>query len=111
MLRQLTAAGLLLFCLPVQAQQSTVTLSRTYLPSTKDLDRLNLTMAWRAYLPTSNRTDGIALVQNIDHQVFVQTRSNILVCFRASTGEEEWRVEMPKRDLPVFPVGINHELV
>src|ERR1700735_1340800 len=105
MVRQLAAAGLLFLCFPVQAQQNKLVRSQAFPPSIKDLDRLNMTMAWRTYMPMMSQTDGIATLQFFDKQVFVQTRSNILIVLKASTGEEEWRMEMPKRNLPVFPVA------
>src|SRR3974390_2647939 len=100
MTRHLVVAGLVLFCAPIQAQHNRTFHSEPVIPAARDIDRLNMTMAWRAYLPVSSRTDGIAMVQLVDDYVFVQTRSNIVSVLRAATGEEEWRFDLPKKNLP-----------
>ncbi|MCE9533599.1 MAG: PQQ-like beta-propeller repeat protein, partial [Planctomycetes bacterium] len=108
-MRRLAAlAGLLLFAAPSLAQTQSSVYTEPVLPSSRDLDRLNLTMAWKAYVPMDARSDGIATMQLIDNQIYVQTRSNLLIVYSAATGEESWRVRLPKRNLPSFPVAVNH---
>jgi outer membrane protein assembly factor BamB len=93
------------------AQKDTRVYTAAKVPSPRDLDRLNLTMDWKVFLPLENRGDAIASVQMIEGQIFVQTRSNILVVLREDSGEEVWRMTMPKRYLPTFPVAVNRDLV
>src|SRR5205823_13674985 len=80
-------------------------------PSREALDRLNLKMAWRAYLPTDQRRDGIYSVQLIDDQVVVQTRSGSIVSMNALDGVTQWRAsfDVPYRVNNVL--GYNSKLV
>src|SRR5262249_11341744 len=96
---------------PVPGQMNSTVYTQPAIPSSKDLDRLNLAMSWRANLPIDGRADGIATVQIIEDRVYVQTRSNVLVALRASSGEEDWRMALPKRYVPAFPVAVNQTLV
>ncbi len=63
-------------------------------PSREDLARLNLKLAWRAYLPTDHRRDGIFSVQVADDQILVQTRSGAIVALNAATGSTLWRASL-----------------
>jgi outer membrane protein assembly factor BamB len=72
--------------------------SQPAIPSSEALDRLNLKMAWRIYLPTESRKDGIFSVQVPDRlkpagqQVFIQTRSGGVIAVEAERGRTQWRV-------------------
>ena len=58
-----------------------------------------------------NRSDGIASLQIIDGQIYVQTRTGVLVVVNETNGQEVWRFALPKRNLPVFPLAVNRTLV
>lgn len=112
MMRHLAAVfGLLVVTVPAVAQRDPGTYSQPVIPATRDLDRLNLEITWKNYIPLENRSDGIATVQMIDDKIFVQTRSNLLVVLSEATGSEIWRMAMPKRYTPVFPLAANRNLV
>jgi outer membrane protein assembly factor BamB len=112
MSRRLAALLGLLFVSPALAQKDNSKVV-THPPalSPRDLERLNMVSEWRLTVPLDNQADGIATVQLIDNQVFVQTRSNTLIVLREDTGEEVWRLALPRRYQRVFPVGANREMV
>lgn len=80
-------------------------------PTRAELDRLNLHMAWSVYLPVGGVQDGIAIVQWLDDQVFVQTRSGRLTVLDARTGRLQWRFEPEHPYTNVFPVAVNAKYV
>jgi outer membrane protein assembly factor BamB len=63
-------------------------------PSRQALDRVNLNMAWRAYIPVQGRRDGLFSFQLIDRQILVQTLSGLIVSLDADTGVIEWKARM-----------------
>ena len=69
------------------------------LPSREALDQLNLKLAWRTYLPTDGRQDGVFSVQLADDQVLVQTRSGSIVALNPRDGSTLWRayLDVPYR--------------
>ncbi len=100
--------GLLFFVDPARAQ---TVYTRPSIPSLRDLDRLNLNILWKTFVPIENRSDGIASVQIIDHRIYVQTRANLLIVLNEITGEEIWRRPLPRRYLPALPLAVNRNLV
>ncbi len=83
-------------------------LSHTYTtpwPPPRDvLDRLNLKMAWRAYVPMDGRRDGLATVQLHANDLFVQTRSGLVVLMDPETGVIRWRSRVG------LPYSVEHQL-
>lgn len=55
------------------------------------LDRLNLQMAWAMYVPVDGRRDGLATVQLNRDDLYVQTRSGMVMLVDALTGVVRWR--------------------
>lgn len=55
------------------------------------LDRLNLRMAWTIYVPMDGRRDGLATVQLHRDDLYVQTRSGLVMLIDAITGVVRWR--------------------
>lgn len=111
MTRPLAILAGLMFVSPVLAQRDGGIYTQPNIPSARELDRLNLSLAWKTFVPVDGRGDGIATIQLVDDQIFVQTRSNAVVALSANTGEEIWRMVMPKHYLPVFPLAVNRQLV
>jgi len=109
--RLIALVSLFLAAFPAMGQLNSSVYTQPIPPSSRDLDRLNLSLAWRAYVPLDNRGDGINVAQLIDHHLYVQTRTNRLVVLHAVTGEEVWRTTLPKRNLPSFPLAVNKDLV
>lgn len=103
----LTAATLVVIATTLTAQDLSRTYSCPKVPSPEALDRLNLKMAWRAYVPTEGRRDGLLSVQVADQQVLVQTRSGRVIALNAETGETQWRTQIGLAYLANQPLGYN----
>jgi len=82
------------------AQNTVRVYSELAVPSQESLDKLNLKLAWRVYLPTERRRDGIFSVQVVDRpggrsqQVLVQTRSGVIITLDGDTGVTQWRARI-----------------
>ena len=82
------------------AQNPVRVYSEPAVPSQESLDKLNLKLAWRVYLPTDRRRDGIFSVQVVDRpggrsqQVLVQTRSGVIITLDGDTGVTQWRARI-----------------
>lgn len=106
------AAALLVAALAAAAPAQTGSYSRAAPPDPAALDRLNLTSEWAVYLPVSGRQDGLARVQVVDDtQVFVQTRSGVLIAVDAKTGREQWKYRYPAAFTDGFLVATNGRFV
>src|SRR5688500_8527154 len=75
----------------VQANDLTRTYTQPAVPPREALERLNLQMAWRVFLPTEGRRDRLFSVQVLDNQVLVQTLSGTVIALDAVTGATQWR--------------------
>jgi outer membrane protein assembly factor BamB len=61
-------------------------------PPPRDLlDRLNMQMSFRTYVPMDGRQDGLVTVQLRGRNLFVQTRSGLVTLIDAETGAALWR--------------------
>lgn len=78
---------------PSEAQQMprTKVFSQPVPPPRELLDRLNLQMNYRLYVPMDGRRDGIVTVQLHRGDLFVQTRSGLVTLVDAETGAALWR--------------------
>ena len=63
-------------------------------PPREVLDRLNLKMNWRLYVPMDGRRDGLATVQIHGSDLYVQTRSGLVMLVDADTGVIRWRARV-----------------
>ena len=106
----LSVLALVLTATAVTAQDPQL-FSRPLVPPREALDRLNLQLGWRTYIPVESRRDAIFSVQLTGREMFVQTRSGMLVSLDPETGETRWRTlpGLPYRDK--HPVGYNSALV
>src|SRR5688572_16018536 len=90
-------------------------LSRTYtqppVPPREALERLNLQMAWRVFLPTDGRRDRLFSVQVLDTQVLVQTLSGSVMALDPLTGATQWRSRVGAPYAVTAPLGYNTESV
>lgn len=118
-MKKLTLSALAsLLIAPIAPGQDSRIYSRPAIPAQAALDRLNLKMAWRTYLPVDGRRDGLLSVQLLEKQILVQLRSGMIVSVHPETGRTQWmtRVGIPYRtsqalgfnDRTVFAVnGVN----
>jgi outer membrane protein assembly factor BamB len=60
-------------------------------PPPEVLDRLNMKMRFRTYVPMNGRQDGFVTVQLHGRTLFVQTRSGLVTLLDAETGVAQWR--------------------
>ena len=101
-------AGLLLFgpFLPAQISRTEI-FSRPEIPSKEALARLNLRLAWRAYVPTDGGKDALVRVELIGKDLIVLTRSGTVQRMDAETGKVYWRttVGKPYTMLPFLAVN------
>jgi outer membrane protein assembly factor BamB len=78
-------------------------------PPREVLDRLNLTQAWRAYVPVEDRRDGLFSVQmdRAGKRLFVQTLSGMVAVYDADTGSSLWRTRVGKPYQGHQPLAFN----
>ena len=107
-------AAVLFSTAAVVAQGPSSLQTRALEPAVGDFDRLNMTVAWRVYLPVEGRGDGIAIVQPIDDQVFVQLKSGTLIVLQAHAdartfrkpGDVLWKHKPERFSGVVVPVAV-----
>jgi outer membrane protein assembly factor BamB len=81
-------------------------------PDRAALERLNLRNEWTAYLPLDGRKDGVEIVQVVDDtQIFVQTRSGLLVALDANSGARQWTYRYSTAYTALFPVAVTEQFV
>jgi outer membrane protein assembly factor BamB len=78
----------------VEAQSRDRIYSTPQLPSPAALDRLNLKMAWRAYIPAGGQRDRIFSVQFLENQMLVLMRSGQLTALDPETGTLQWNLQV-----------------
>jgi hypothetical protein len=138
-LRLAACFALLLLASPLFAQRDPGNYTEPTIPALRDLDRMNLTMAWKYSLPVAGRSDGIATFQVLrkphepteeerleaekkkepltpryepfENEIFVQTKSGTLLVIREATGETLWTWMPPRRNAPVVPIAANFTTV
>jgi outer membrane protein assembly factor BamB len=102
------AVTFLLIVTPVSAQVQSRQYSNPSVPSRQALDRVNLKLGWRTFLPVEGRRDGIFSVQQLDKkQIVVQTLSGVIVALDAETGIVEWKTRVGNPYQATQQVGIN----
>ena len=101
----------LAFAAPAAGQISSRIYTRAQEPAFEALDRLNLRIEWRASLPSESIRDGIARVQWLDDQVFVQMRSSLVVALDAATGRALWQVRPYHPYGNIYHVAVNPKYV
>jgi outer membrane protein assembly factor BamB len=104
-------AAVLLFAASAPAQVRGV-YSRAIPPDKAALERLNLKIEWTAYIPVEGRRDTLTQIQTIDDQIFVQTRTGLLIAGDALTGRLQWVAQLGNSGYAnTYPVAANSQLV
>jgi hypothetical protein len=85
--------------------------TRPAVPSEADLDRLNLKVGWRVYVPTEGRRDGIFRVQAVDGLILVQTLSGTVTALNPLDGSTLWRTRVGSAYRASQPLGYNDRAV
>ena len=110
--RSAAVASLLLLLAGLTSADSPKVYSRAVPPEKAALDRLNLKTEWTVYLPVEGRRDSIEMVQTFDDQIFVQTRTGLLVAIDARTGKILWTAALGNGGYSnVYPVAVNSQFV
>lgn len=104
--------GLLLALHQVGQADAPKVFSRATPPERALLDRLNLRMEWSLYLPMATQRDSIESVQTFDDQLFVQTRTGMLIVIDARNGKILWSAALGNGGYTnVYPVAVNSQFV
>lgn len=110
--RSAAAAVIALSAVTRVTAQPAETYSRALPPDRAVLDRLNLKTEWTLNIPVATRRDTIALVQTIDDQLFVQTRTGMLLAIDVRTGQVQWTAGLGNRTYTnIHPVAANSRFV
>jgi outer membrane protein assembly factor BamB len=80
-------------------------------PSREVLNRLNLNMAWRTYVPVDGLRDGLGSVHLTGKYVLAQTRSGLVTQIDADSGRINWRTRVGNSWKYVAPLAYNKESV
>jgi len=97
----------LLFVIPLSAQVSSV-YSRAVPPDKAVIERVNLKTEWTINLPIDGRKDSISLIQTLDDQLIVQTRTGRIISIDALTGRVQWAAQLGNGGyVNTFPAAVN----
>jgi outer membrane protein assembly factor BamB len=113
-MKKLTTAviALVLTATTLPAQLQTARLhSHPGVPPQEALDRLNLQLAWRTYVPTDGSLDGIFSVQVLEDMILVQTRSGGIATLNPETGRRLWYAQVGIPFRVSQPLGYNSRSV
>jgi outer membrane protein assembly factor BamB len=80
-------------------------------PDDATLQRFNLKLGWRAYIPMDGPRDRIFTVQNAGDVLLVQTRSGLVSALEAETGHIRWQARFGRPYHVSVPVGFNDQEV
>jgi outer membrane protein assembly factor BamB len=104
--------AILLAALPVLAQFDRAhTFTDPQPPAAEPLRRLNLQMAWRAYIPMDGRRDGFVVVRHTGKHLLVQTHSGLVTQLDAETGQVQWRNRVGEPYRTTLPLTFNSHAV
>ena len=110
--RSAAVASLVLAVVGLTSGQQAKVYSRAVPPEKAVLDRLNLKTEWTLYLPVEGRRDSIELVQTFDDQLFVQTRTGLIIAVDARTGKIQWTASLGNGGYGnVYTVAVNPQFV
>jgi hypothetical protein len=106
-----TVVVVLLTAASVSAQSLVRTYTRPCVPPQEVLDRLNLKMDWRVYVPMDGYRDGFVSIQLLGDQILAQTRSGAVALLDAATGATLWRARPGQAYNSQFRLGYNRRSV
>jgi outer membrane protein assembly factor BamB len=110
--RSVAAIGLFLCMTALCQSQNSRVYSRAVPPDKTALNRLNLKTEWSLYLPVDGRRDSIELIQTFDDQMFVQTKTGLLIAIDVQTGRVQWSAALGNGGYSnVYPVAVNSTFV
>jgi outer membrane protein assembly factor BamB len=104
-------AALILTAATASAQESSALYTHPTVPSDDALQRLNLKLGWRTYIPMDGRRDTIFSVQHAGDLLLVQTRSGLVCAIEAETGRSRWQVRVGRPYRVSVRLGYNARAV
>jgi len=112
-MRHCSAAAILLLAVALSAQAQTNNVySRAIPPDKAAMEKLNLKIEWTAFIPVEGRRDTLTQIQTFDDQIFVQTRTGLLIVGDALTGRLQWTVQLGNGGYAnSYPVAVNSQYV
>lgn len=112
-MRRFAGVGLALLFLPTAgwAQGYSRLYTQPIIPTQETLERQNLKLAWRAYLPVDGRRDGLFSVHPLGDQILVQLRSGAVIAIDAEKGTTQWRARVGLPYLVTQDLGYNKRSV
>src|SRR5262245_34345258 len=110
-MQRLALLASLLISLTVFGQLPSRVLTSPTTPSREVLDRLNLQLDWRAQLPVESRRDGIANIQHLGQDLFVQLRDGLILCMDPETGNVRWSKRIGNRYPVARKIGYGNDLI
>src|SRR5438094_6226610 len=110
--RSVAAVVLFLGVSTLSFADNTRVYTRALPPDKAALERLNLRIEWTLYLPVEGRRDVIELIQTFDDQLFIQTRTGLVIAVDARTGKTLWSAALGNGGFTnVYPVAVNSQFV
>jgi hypothetical protein len=81
-------------------------------PEKSLIERLNLKTEWAINLPIDGRKDSITVAQTVDEQLFIQTRTGLIVAIDVVTGRVQWSAQLGNGEyVNTYPVAANSKFV
>ncbi len=109
---RMVAGAVFLAVTAVAAAQSPGNMGRSYMTDPARWSRLQLQVEWLLALPTVGNRDALLQVQTVDDQIFVQTRSGLLIAIDARNGRIQWQKQLGTGGYSVmYPVAVNDNFV
>lgn len=110
-MKRLATLASVLITLTAFGQLPSRVLTTPITPSREALDRLNLHLDWRLQLPVESKRDGIANIQHLGQDLFVQLRDGLILCVDAETGTVRWTKRIGNRYPVARKIGYGNDLV
>ena len=110
-MKRLAILAMVLVGLSAYGQTPSRIWTTTVIPTKEVLDRLNMQMAWRTILPVESRRDGIANMQHLGNDLFVQLRDGLIFNLDPETGAVRWSKRIGNRYPVARRLGFGPDLV
>jgi outer membrane protein assembly factor BamB len=104
-------AALFLAAATASGQDLSRVFTHPSVPADEALQRLNLKLGWRTYIPMDGRRDSLFSVQNAGDILLLQTRSGLVCAVEAETGRLRWQSRVGRPYHVSVRLGFNSEAV
>jgi outer membrane protein assembly factor BamB len=95
----------------VSAQDPAKLYSQPAVPDQDALQRLNLKLEWRAFIPMDGRRDSVFSMQSAGDLILVQTRSGLICAIEPETGRFRWQKRVGQAYRVYVRLGFNSRSV